>query len=377
MSNIGIREEISPIGKNTSLLSVGRKSLGKENYPPIEFRHGKEKTRCYEEDDCFERDVNHDTRSERSVYRDEITNDRQPFDVSQINDEGKSEKPELEGHQAHESGQSLRRKGTDDALNNQRYHDRRYDTKANSSRDAALHQLGKSMSIVTKKIDAKRSKVDTVTVDIESMRQPQRIIDLYELGRNRVISNRAIAATNLREVDDLAANVAALSETKPSVSEIAGRRLFIQAKQSAERREKFIQLLRENRLKEMELMRQERRDIVSVNWNNFRESQRINNLYELGKKRVMAKRELATNNADIATDNIKIACTKPPQRVVDLYELSRRKVIIDRKVAGVKFLANESSHKINNERLDEKQHIVVMLQNSHQNYEPKYKQALL
>ena len=94
------------------------------------------------------------------------------------------------------------------------------------------------------------------------------------------------------------------------------------------------QQLSEIYLQEMEVMRQQHSQL-SIYGKRFRVmNHRTGALYALGKNRVMAKRQLAINNANIGTGNIKIGPTKLLQRVVDLYELGRRRFIINRKVAA-------------------------------------------
>jgi len=311
--DITTREEMPLITKKVSLSSLGRIfSNRQENYSPIVFKHDDEQTcvgRCNEEDNHLKIYAKRDTRSEESVHRDVITNDRQFLNASQKYNEGESELEQ-------EIGQRLGRRGTDKVVKFQKNQNSCHDTEAKRSRVAALYELGKNKIILNRKSVALNSEVDEVTVDIGSIRQSQRIIDLYELGKHRVILNREIAATNLFPVNNLATNVAALSETKASASEIAGRRLFTQAKQSAEKIDKLRQLARETPLPQMELATKQQSHIVSIDRKKYRKVKyhRIATLYDLGKNRVMARRELAANKAKIDTVNIKIGSIRLSQK---------------------------------------------------------------
>ena len=60
-------------------------------------------------------------------------------------------------------------------------------------------------------------------------------------------------------------------------------------------------------------------------------------LYELGKKRVIAKRELASNKTKVEPVNY-IGSIPYSQRIVDLYELGKHEVMTKRKVAAEKLL---------------------------------------
>lgn len=367
MLDIRKREKVSSITKKKSLSLVGEESSGRQNFD--------------DRDDCIDTCINDDVRNDESVYKDVITNIRQSFDTSLNYHNTKSE---LDGYRAHQHGRSLRRKIayiSEDSSTFQKNKYTRRDIEAKVNQVHPLHKLRKKRKIVDKESFAMNSKadtvtvdmesighsqrlvdlyelgkhrvissresaaamianVDTLTVDMESIGHSQRIIDLYELGKHRVISNRESAAANSLVIDNLAANVAALSNTTSSASEIAGRRLFNQAKLSAEIKDKVRQIASEAPLPQMELATHRRGHTVSIHWKNYREMKkhRIATLYELGKKKVIAKRELATSKAKTEAVVINIESIILSQRIVALYELGKKRVIVDRQLAAAKLV---------------------------------------
>lgn len=198
----------------------------------------------------------------------------------------------------------------------------------------------KNKVIINRELAALSKDVE-VTVNNAPMNLSERIVSLYELGKNRVITNREIAATKLLVTDDTE-NAAPLSETRASASEIAGCRLYIQAQQRAERKKKLRQIMKATPLPQMKLATHQGCHKKS---NNCRASsvKHFLNLYEQGKNKVTADRELDSK----FSHNTGYLCNEETNasyasiRQVELYEMGKTRLNNKRINAQENDIAND------------------------------------
>jgi len=322
--------------------------------------------------------------SPEELQRDERIDIERTFEVLQNND---INKPEVAGYQAYLQGQekkqrkeTLRRKAlnTDDGPSKRRKNqDPRQDSKvvensriialyelgknrvmvnrelattkpkesvdianielAENSRIIALYELGKNRLTVNRELAATKLKDYTVIVNAESIRPSERISALYELGKSRVMANRELAATKLLTPDNGVAYALTLSGTKVSVSEIAGRRLYIQAQISAERKNRLRQIARATPPPQMKLATQQGSHKKSIEWGTT-PLEHYFALYEQGKNRVAADRELeikcSENKAGLSKEEVHPGYASIRQ--MEQYEMGKQRLV--------------------NERMNEKQH---------------------
>jgi len=202
---------------------------------------------------------------------------------------------------------------------------------AKNSRITTLYELGKNRVMVNRELAAIKPKINTVVVNIKSARPSERIIGLYELGKHRVMINREMAATKLRTTDNRAAHVAALSDAKAGASEIAGRRLYTQAKRSAERKNKLRQIARSIALPQIKLATQQRNNEKSIDWGTS-PIERFLALHKEGTNRVAADRELETGVSENKTNlsNEQINAGYASMRQMELYEMGKKRLIDER-----------------------------------------------
>lgn len=165
-----------------------------------------------------------------------------------------------------------------------------------------------------------RNRVLSVTIS-------KRINALHELGKNRIMVSRELAASKLFQADNPAVNAAILSDTRVSRSEIAGNRLYDQARQSGQKKFKVRQTVRTAPLPQMELATHHSRRETSP-------TDRFLALYEEGRNRIVADRELETKKLKKRKYNdfsAKTASTIDANvRQVQLYEIGRQKIINQR-----------------------------------------------
>jgi len=208
---------------------------------------------------------------------------------------------------------------------------------AENSRIIALYELGKNRLTVNRELAATKLKDYTVIVNAESIRPSERISALYELGKSRVMANRELAATKLLTPDNGVAYALTLSGTKVSVSEIAGRRLYIQAQISAERKNRLRQIARATPPPQMKLATQQGSHKKSIEWGTT-PLEHYFALYEQGKNRVAADRELeikcSENKAGLSKEEVHPGYASIRQ--MEQYEMGKQRLV--------------------NERMNEKQH---------------------
>jgi len=161
---------------------------------------------------------------------------------------------------------------------------------------------------------------NSVTVNILSLRISERIITRNKNRKNRLTVNRELAGAKLFRTDNLAANVAALSDTSSSVSEIAGHRLYIQAQLSAEKKETVIHTVRSTPPPQLELATQQRSS--SIDWGRS-STERFFALYEQGKNRIKAMR--LSENSNLS--NRKIIARYASVRQIELYGMGKKRLL--------------------------------------------------
>jgi len=194
------------------------------------------------------------------------------------------------------------------------------DSEAENSRTTTIDELQKDISLTTMK-----PYDNSVTVNILSLRISERIITHNKNRKNRLTVNRELAGAKLFRTDNLAANVAALSDTSSSVSEIAGHRLYIQAQLSAEKKETVIHTVRSTPPPQLELATQQRSS--SIDWGRS-STERFFALYEQGKNRIKADRELEMRfsvNRDLS--NRKIIARYASVRQIELYGMGKKRLL--------------------------------------------------
>jgi len=198
------------------------------------------------------------------------------------------------------------------------------DTKAKRSKTTPLYSFGKS------RLTVRRNMPATISIDPKPSKASKRVTSLYELGKSRVTSSRQLAATRLIPNNQMA-KITALSDTKPSASEIAGGRLYNQAQLRGERKKVLGQKARAIRKPQMEMATQQRNNDKPIKW-GASPTERFFALYEQGKNRVTADRELEIkhfkNNADTSNEDITHGYAN--LRQIKLYELGKQKLISER-----------------------------------------------
>jgi len=192
---------------------------------------------------------------------------------------------------------------------------------------ATQDQLGKNRVVINRELVASKRKAITF-INVEYIIASERIVALYEHGKNRVKSNRELAAAKLLTIDNRVANVAALSDFKASVSEIAGQRLYVQAQQSAKKKSEIRKIARTAPLPQMELATQEGSFKKPIDWGTS-PTERFLSLYEQGKIRVTTDRELeikiSEGKADLHDENI--IAEYANMRQIKLYEMGKKRLL--------------------------------------------------
>jgi len=174
-----------------------------------------------------------------------------------------------------------------------------------SSRINILYELGKNRVKGNRKMATSRIQTSTAVIPKKSS---IRINALYELGKSRVTHNRKLATSKLKTSETRQ------TESSVSVSEIAGRRLYRQALLS-EKRKADLRL----KARECERKSQEKRSSEAT-----LDTDRLFNLYELGKKRVNNKRKRAEEKNKIEPSTI--VAEHANTRQTELYEMGKRKL---------------------------------------------------
>jgi len=190
-----------------------------------------------------------------------------------------------------------------------------------SKRITALYELGKGRVAVKREVAATKFKTDRVIVNTISKKPSKRITALYKLGKDKVMINRKLAALKLRISDDRAKNIAALSDTKASASEAAGRRLYLQAQLRAERNKKLIQKVRATPSPQMELATHKPMKRRKSSIKHFFA------LYEKGKNQGRANIKLETKGSENkkGPSKLKTIARYANIRQSQLYELGRQR----------------------------------------------------
>jgi len=196
-----------------------------------------------------------------------------------------------------------------------------------SKRITALYELGKGRVAVKREVAATKFKTDRVIVNTISKKPSKRITALYKLGKDKVMINRKLAALKLRISDDRAKNIAALSDTKASASEAAGRRLYLQAQLRAERNKKLIQKVRATPSPQMELATHKPMKRRKSSIKHFFA------LYEKGKNQGRANIKLETKGSENkkGPSKLKTIARYANIRQSQLYELGRQR-LVDKKL---------------------------------------------
>lgn len=258
-----------------------------------------------------ERFVNHPTRDDNHTDRDEAIESDQQLEDS-------DSRLYMERQETTQGKENLRN-GTTSAINlssTRRQINARMTMKGSSKRQRNNQGKRHDQS-------ADKCKINTVV----SVTISKRINALHELGKNRVMVSRELAASKLFQVDNLAANAAILSDTRVSRSEIAGNRLYDQARRSGQKKFKVRQTVRTAPRPHMELATHHgKRETAPTD--------RFLALYEEGRNRIVADRELAVKKMKKRKYNDFTA--KPASasnanvRQVQLYEIGRQKIINQR-----------------------------------------------
>jgi len=305
-----------------------------ENWDKCERTSAQDEEREVEERDVKERDVEERDVEERDV---EERDDTRNMDRTKDLQNNKISKSEVAGNRLYRQAkererrlEALRRTTVmkpDDSSKRWKNLGTIGDIKAKRSITIPSYSIGKSTPTV------KRNKPATNFTAPKSSKTSKRVTALYELGKSRVTTNRQLAVTRLIPHNQMA-NIAALSDTKASASEIAGGRLYNQAQLRGERNKILEQKSRVTRQPQMEMATQQRNNDKPIKWGTS-PTERFFALYEHGKNRVTADRELeikcSKNKAD--TSNEDIIHGYANMRQTELYELGKQKLISERIIA--------------------------------------------
>jgi len=123
------------------------------------------------------------------------------------------------------------------------------------------------------------------------------------------------------------------SNRKLSITEVAGNRLYKQAKEREQRKE---MLRRQHTLKTKRRISQ-----VTIESSEAKKS-RITALYELGKNRVTVNRKLAATKLHSDRVTVRKGPTKPSKRISALYEIGKSRVNTSRKLAARKLVESNN-----------------------------------